>query len=110
MDHEGEDYECRDELACLETNEYMKRARRVHVTLAEFPLPEGATSIWHTAYNGQRYIIYPVLAKYKQAVEAAEYERAKRRREGKELWIKWFTAVVSTIAAIASVYSALTKK
>jgi len=88
----------------------MKRADRVHVTTAEIPLPENSESHWQTAYDGDRFLPYHTLAKFKRAVEAAEYERSKRRRERNELWVKYFTALAATVAALASVYTAFFKK
>ena len=46
-------------------------------------------------------------------MEDAEYEKARRRREGRELWVKYFTAIAAAVAALASLanlYFSNTKK
>jgi hypothetical protein len=98
------------DLMCIESDEYMKRARHVHVSIYDLPLPENSGTYWKQAYDGLHYLEYYTLTKFKRLVEDAEYERNKRRREGKEHWIKWITVIASTIAAIASLYVALFKK
>lgn len=98
-----------DDLMCIESNEYMKRARRVHVSIYDLPLPDDSGSYWTQTYDGEHCIKYPTLTKFKKLVEDAEYERRKRRREGKEHWIKWITVIGAIIAALASVYSAFFK-
>jgi hypothetical protein len=39
----------------------------------------------------------------KKQVEDAEYERDRRKRENREICIKYFTAVVAFLAALASI-------
>jgi hypothetical protein len=102
-DQDFEDQTIRDDLACIETKEYMARARRVHMTLAEIPYPPGEETHWFDAYDGDRYLHYLTLTRVKKAVEDAEYERKKRRREGAELSIKWLTVIGAIIGAVAGV-------
>jgi hypothetical protein len=101
-DPEGNNWELREWLMCIETDEYMKRAARVHVSLSDIPIPEKSMNHWKTADDGERYLPYNTLLKLKKMVEDAEYERDRRRRESNELRIKYFTALAAGIAAVSS--------
>jgi len=91
------------EILVTESGKWCKRANKVHVAVSDIQLPEGATSHWNESnYGHGSYIGWDTLRKFKKLVEDAEYERRKRKREGRELWVKWFTAVAATIAALAS--------
>lgn len=99
---EGEDWESREDLLCIETTECIRRGDRVHVSVTDIPLPTEAKSHWQTAYHGETYLEYETLRRLKKLVEDAEYERARRKREGRELWVKYFTAGAAALAALAS--------
>jgi hypothetical protein len=45
-----------EDLMCIESREYLKRARRVHVTVSEVLSPGQSESDWQTAYDGDRYL------------------------------------------------------
>ena len=107
--HEDDQWQPEQDLACYETREYQKRARRVHVTINDAMQPD-QNDPWLWSYDGDQFLERNTLARFKKLVETAEYERKKRRREGNELWIKWFTAGAATVAAIASLYVAFFKK
>ena len=89
-----------DELAALETEHWQKRGVKVHVFVQDIPLPEGEKTRYRDGNYGQ-YLIWEVLRQFRKSVEDAEYERNKRKREWHELRVKWFTAIVAAIAAIA---------
>lgn len=95
-------------LMCVESEEYVERARRVNVSLSDVPLAEDH-EYWRDAYDGARYIQNPSLTRFKKMVCDAEYEHRKRNREGYEVLVKWATAVAAIIGATASVYLALKK-
>jgi len=107
--HEDDQWEPEQDLACHETREYQKRARRVHVTIAAAIQPD-QKECWLRSYDGDQFLESQTLARFKTLVEAAEYERDKRGREKKEMLVKYFTALAATIAAIASVYTPFVKK
>jgi sulfur relay (sulfurtransferase) DsrC/TusE family protein len=95
-----EEYE---ELLLLETNEWTRRADRVHISVRDIPLSEDATTHWAPGhYNRESYLPYETLRKLKKLVEDAEYERDRRKREGREIWVKYFTAGAAALAALAS--------
>src|SRR5678815_4712131 len=73
-----------DEVLTTETDIWNKRASKVHVSVADIPLPEGYKSHWGEGMTGP-YIKWDSLRKLKKLVEDAEYERKRRKREGREL-------------------------
>ena len=101
-----------EELLCLETEELTRRGAKVNVWVRDIPLPEGITRSgdpdaepewpWKFAADYSEYIPSDILSKFRKLVEDAEYEKARRRREGRELWVKYFTAIAATLAALAS--------
>jgi len=98
------DWEYIDELLCLDTREWTRRGAKVNVWVQNIPLPEGVTTHWK-ASEYLRYMSYlpqETLFKFRKLVEDAEYEKARRRREGRELWVKYFTAIAAALAALAS--------
>jgi len=104
VDPECNDWESWEWLMCIESSEYLKRAHRVHVDLFDIPLPENSLHHWKQASDGENYLPYPTLTKFKRMVEDAEYERDKRGREKKELYMKGFAAFFAIIAALASAF------
>jgi len=111
-EHSYPDYEEEvEELAILESDYWLKRARGVYLSVIDVPLKEGEDGHWLNAIYVERSFVRPsALNVLIRMVETAEYERKKRSREGTELWIKWFTAVVSLIAASASVWNLILTK
>lgn len=101
-DPECHDWGSREDLLSIETTEWTRRAERIHISVADIPLPEKAESHWKTAYDGTGYLPYDSLRKLKRAVEDAEYQRDRRKREGREMWVKYFTAGAAALAALAS--------
>ena len=104
--HECEEFD--DELLSMDSMEIGRRASRCHLSLYDFPLLEGETSHWETGSYGARYIHPKTLREFTKAVEAAEYERAKRSVELKDFWLKIFTAVFAAAAALASIINLFT--
>lgn len=98
----GDDWDSREELLCIETAEWTRRGSKVNVGVTDIPLPEGKKTHWVTAFDGAGYVPWDTLRKFKKTVEDAEYERGRRRREGRELWVKYFTAGAAALAALAS--------
>jgi hypothetical protein len=97
------DWEAVEELLSLETEEWNQRGAKVNVRVSDIPLPEGEQTHWKGSGQGRPYIPWDTLCKFRKLVEDAEYEKARRRREGRELWVKYFTAIVAAVAAAASV-------
>jgi hypothetical protein len=100
-------------LLCLDTNKWVRRGARVNVWVDDIPLPEGVRTHWETAYDGAGYVPWDTLRKLQKIVEDAEYEKSRRRREGRELWVKYFTAIAAALAALASfanLYFSYTRK
>src|ERR1051325_1408285 len=92
-----------EEILCRETDIWTKRGYRVHASIGDIPLPEGRKAHWEDgSWGWGRYVDWDTLRKFKKIVEDAEYERSKRKWEGREIWIKWFTATVAAVAALAS--------
>lgn len=93
-------------LQVIETQRWLKRARRVHLGLDSIPLPDGRTSHWEPGrFSPDGYVPDATLRQLKVLVEAAEGERITRRKDGAELWTKWITAIAAVVAAIASVWN-----
>jgi hypothetical protein len=100
----------RDELLATETSIWVKRASKVHVSVSDIPLPPEETSHWKQSNTGWgEYFNWDTLRKFKKMVEDAEYEHKRRNREGRELLIKWFTAVAAAIGALTGLYLAFVK-
>ena len=98
-------YEEHDEFMVLETEHWLERGRKVHVSVVDVPL-EGEESYWKEGLSGS-YIQWQYLHKLKPKIEEAEYIRKKRRYDFGEHWLKWLTAIGAIIAAIASTGTAL---
>jgi hypothetical protein len=93
-----------EDLLYLETKEWVRRAERVHISPShDIPLPSNGKAHWQRSYDGSTYLKDESLRKLKKLVEDAEYEKSRRKREGRELWIKWFTAIAAGLAALASI-------
>ena len=87
--HEEDAWEPRLWLMSVETREYLKRARRVHVSPSDIqPLANNET-IWKE-YDGERFMSDPTLTRFKAMVCDAEYQHKKRNREGYEVLVKCF--------------------
>jgi hypothetical protein len=99
--HECDEYD--DELLSMDSKEITRRGSRCHLAVSDLPLRGDETSHWETGNYGARYIRPETLREFTKAVEAAEYERAKRRVERKEFWLKIFTAIFAAAAAVASI-------
>jgi len=107
----GQHDECRefdDEILSMDSTEICRRARLCHLSISDFPLPAEATSHWVTGNYGARYIDPKTLREFTKVVETAEYERAKRKVELKDFWLKIFTAVFAAAAAVASIINLFT--
>jgi hypothetical protein len=102
IDRDPDDWESIEALLCIETGEWTRRGERVNVWITDLPLPEGKTSHWETAADRREYLPWDTLRKFKKIVEDGEYERNRRKREGRELWVKYFTAGAAAIAALAA--------
>jgi hypothetical protein len=94
----------------LETQHWTRRAERAHVSDSDITLPEGSEGHWQRTYDGFSYLPYEPLRKLKKLVEDAEYEQKPRTREGRELWVKYFTAFAAALAAIASLATYFTPR
>jgi hypothetical protein len=99
-----------DELLATETSRWVKRAFNVHVSVSDIPLKQGEASHWKDSHTGfGKHFNFETLRKFKKLVEDAEYERKRRNREGRELLIKWFTAVAAAIGALTGLYLAFVR-
>jgi hypothetical protein len=92
-----------DEILSMDSNEICRLAARCHLSIRDFPLPPGETSHWETGNHGARYIHPQLLREFAKTVENAEYERAKRKSELRDFWLKVFTAIFAAAAAVASI-------
>lgn len=92
-----------EEILNLDSHEILRRGLVCHISLTDFQLPDGATSHWETGNYGARYINPKTLREFTKTVEAAEYERAKRRNELNDFRLKVVTAIFAALAAIASI-------
>jgi hypothetical protein len=110
LDHtasEDDDYwETSEQILAIESETWTKRGYKVHVSVTEIPLPNGETSYWVDGNSG-RHLNWDVLRQLKKRIEDAEYGRSRRKREGREIWIKWFTAIAATIGAIGELATLL---
>ena len=102
----GQHHECDefdDEILSMDSIEVGRRASQCHLSLHDFPILEGETSHWTTGNYGARYIHPKTLREFTKAVETAEHERAKRKFELRDFWLKIFTAIFAAAAAVASI-------
>jgi hypothetical protein len=91
-----------DEIRRLESQHWIRRGDEVHLSVYDIPKEGEHEEHWDTGPYGTRYLSERILRVFKKRVEDAEYERDKRKREGREIWIKYFTAAVAALAALAS--------
>jgi hypothetical protein len=96
-----------EEIRSLDSKDIIRRAERCHLSLSDFPLPEGETSHWEDGNYGSRYINPKTLREFIKCVESAEHERAKRRIELNDFKVKIATVIFAAIAAIASAVAAI---
>src|SRR5579859_3800393 len=89
--------QCDDQLLNMDSTEIVRRGMKCHLSLQDFPLAKGATSHWETGTFGARYITPKILREFTKAVEAAEYERAKRKIELNDFKIKIATVVFAAL-------------
>jgi hypothetical protein len=98
------DIEIYEEIQAMETRIWTKRGSDVHTDVTDLVDIAEHEEVWQESSKGQ-YIERDTLRKFKKLVEDAEYERSKRRREGRESWIKWITAGAAIIAALGTLLS-----
>ena len=96
-----------DQLLSMDSTEIVRRGMKCHLALQDIPLPQGGVSHWETGNFGARYINPKILREFTKAVEAAEYERAKRKHELNDFWIKLATVTFAALAAIAAILNLL---
>jgi len=104
------EFECAefdDEIRHIESQQWLSRAERVHINVYDISLVTEHEQHWSTGAYGDRYLSDRVLRVLKKLVEDSEYERDKRLRERREIRIKYFTAVVAFLAAMASIVNLL---
>ncbi len=104
IDPEGEDREAIEAYLSIETQHWLKRADRVHVGVADIPTVDNESQ-WMQTYDGLSCLKWEPLRRLKRLVEDAEYERTRRKHEGREFLLKWFTAVFAALAALASIWN-----
>ncbi|HEY4359376.1 MAG TPA: hypothetical protein VGN17_00305 [Bryobacteraceae bacterium] len=91
----------------IETALWTKRAYRVYLSIDDLPMGSDETSLWRqNSFSPGSHLSWDALQKLKKMVEEAEYERRRRKHEGREIWIKWFTAIAAAIAAATGVFLA----
>ena len=98
MPDDHPDWESWEEPQILQTQKWLKRGRKVNVWFQDILLPEGENTHWKSGMFGGNYVPWGILRRYQKLVEDAEYERAKRRREGKEILIKYLTMGAALLA------------
>jgi len=104
-DSEDFDIETYEEILAIETRIWVERGNKVHVGVTDILDPGyNPHEIWLQSPTGT-YVEYTTLRKFKKLVEDAEYGRSKRKREGRESWIKWITAGAAIIAALGTLLS-----
>ena len=96
-----------EEIRSLDSKDIIRRAEACHLSLSDFPLPEGETSHWEDGNYGSRYINPKTLREFIKCVESAEHERAKRRIELNDFKVKIATVIFAAVAAIASAVAAI---
>jgi hypothetical protein len=89
-----------EEALSIETYQWEKRGVKVNLVMRDVPLPKGEKLYSDSMYG--EIPTWETLRHFKKMVEDAEYERDKRKREGREIGVKYFTAVAATLAALAS--------
>lgn len=107
------DFECSEyegKLQSIRFFEMRARGEQVYVSLDDVPLVEGQKSHWEMGQHGTYYVCPKSFRALAKLVETAEYERDKHKRERREIWIKYFTAIAAAIGAIASVYTVLKRE
>lgn len=100
------DFECSeftDEIRRIESLAWIARAENVHLSVHDIPLANEHEEHWEIGPHGTRYLSDRVFRTLKKQVEDAEYERDRRWREGREIWIKYLTAGAALLAAAASI-------
>jgi hypothetical protein len=100
------DFECSeylDEIRHIESQKWIARAENVHLSVYDIALLNDHEKHWDTGPHGSRYLADRVFRTLKKQVEDAEYERNRRKRESRELWIKYITAGAALLAAAASI-------
>jgi hypothetical protein len=97
---ERSEYE--DEIRHIESQQWLARAERAHLSVYDIPLAHEHEEHWDMGPHGARYLSDRVFRTLKKQVEDAEYDRSRRRREGREMWVKYFTAGAAALAALAS--------
>lgn len=105
-DPDGDDPTVHQDYLFFETRHWQRRAEKVHVSVSDIPLEDGK-SHWETGYDRLSYIRWSPLRKLKKLVIDAEYEKTRRKREGRELWVKYVTVVAAVLGAIASLVNLL---
>jgi hypothetical protein len=96
-----------DEVLHIESQEWLARAGSVHISVYDIPLAGEHEGHWATGPYGDRYLSDKVFRLLKKQVEDAEYERDRRKREQREVRIKYFTATAALLAALASIANLL---
>jgi hypothetical protein len=87
----------------IETKKWTKRGMKVNVSVWDVaPRKEGEQGPWRDGETGS-YIEFDTLQKFKRLVEDREYEREKRKREGREAWIKWWTAFFAFFGGVGAI-------
>jgi hypothetical protein len=71
----------------------------VHVAVSDIHLEDGKSD-WETGYERISYIRWSPLRKLKKLVIDAEEENTRRKREGRELLVKYVTVVAAVLGAI----------
>lgn len=99
VERDPEDWDSIEVLRRLETNAVMRRADRAHISLSEIPLPDGCDTHWDKD-DGGGCLHHASLCRLQKLVEDREHELRRRKREGRELWIKWFTAVAAAVGGL----------
>jgi hypothetical protein len=92
-----------DEIRRIESLAWIARAEIVHLSVYDIPSANEHEEHWETGPHGTRYLSDRVLRTLQKQVEDAEYERDRRRREGREIWIKYVTGGAAVLAAAASI-------
>src|SRR5437762_103479 len=85
VDMSSESLECEDEIdeiLSIETYRWEKRGLKVHLVIRDVPLPEGERHFIDGQYGSVA--TWEALRRFKKLVEDAEYERDRRKREGRE--------------------------
>ncbi len=92
-----------DEIRRIESLAWIARAETVHLSVYDIPLANEHEEHWETGPHSTRYLSDRAFRTLQKQVEDAEYERDRRRREGREIWIKYVTGGAAVLAAAASI-------